>query len=1017
MPASKRAARTSPSFTDLPEALEIHRRGAGLLPGLGEPAAALPIWVQLDAKSPPLRLCGCAACKRKKRTCDRVKQLSELLAPLADELAAGVWEERFERAIWIQVARQLAGDLPVLCGDVRVRQFEPRGEEPAALQFLDSRGAELARYFDTAPQRMVLLERLGKAPEGAHRCDRSGVLERLMMYQRSQQEHLFAKAGMPSRRQRWESGFWFRLAYHCLRHFGDLVAGDRVAASQLRCRPAIDRETGDFHVEVRREEVLLLRAAVPRTRVQSALSILSGAFPGQEDLELHPIPLKTIFRITLDTEVDVELRPEIRWLQETGEETYLRRPDLERFKYGRLLFVPELDLLAELEDARQPRKFAAPASVRLRRSQVPSFLDEHRDDLAAGHLLLDEPLKDLQIYQDIDRVELSCPADDGRHEGGRRDAHDDFPVELHLCLGGQRQPAAQVLEAYRRGLPHFDAANGWIDLRAERLAFLDLLPDADDDGLFRLPARELLRLRGAVGRQRIDIQGDRRTLVAALLDQTPPTPYETPVGFRSELRNYQRLGVDWLRSLASHDLGGLLCDDMGLGKTHQAMALMAYVAAEDAAEIAVPTRFLVVCPTSVLGHWHEKLQAFAPGLAAHLYHGGERRLPRPSKRKPQVIITSYGILRNDRTQLADVQWRGIFFDEIQYLKNQQTRRYEAATLLSSRFKIGLTGTPIENHLEELKNLFDLVLPGYLGTAADFRRRFVSPPDPLSQPARRAADRGAAALRRLVSPFVLRRGKSAVLDELPEKIEDLRSCGLSSEQQKLYAQALHQRAEPLRGRIRDASQPIPYLHVFAVLTLLKQICDHPCLARREIDSPSALEAGRSGKWDLFVELLHDCLDSGLKVVVFSQFLGMLDLMSRHLAARGVDHGRLDGGVAAKDRTARIERFNREESCRVFLASLKAGGTGVDLVGGSVVIHYDRWWNAAREDQATGRVHRLGQNRAVQVFKLVTAGTLEEKIARLIDHKRELMAEVVPEDDARLGKIFTRDELLELMQPVG
>jgi SNF2 family DNA or RNA helicase len=258
--------------------------------------------------------------------------------------------------------------------------------------------------------------------------------------------------------------------------------------------------------------------------------------------------------------------------------------------------------------------------------------------------------------------------------------------------------------------------------------------------------------------------------------------------------------------------------------------------------------------------------------------------------------------------------------------------------------------------------------------------------------------------------VLRRLKSSVLDELPEKIEDLRTCALSDDQAELYREAVAGRGAELARQVEAAADGhLPYLHIFAVLNLLKKICDHPALALGDLGRAGELA---SGKWDLYREILQECLDSGQKVVVFTQFLGMIELMERHLAGLGVDFVKLTG--ASVKRGEIVDRFNLDPDCKVFLGSLKAGGAGIDLVAGSVVIHYDRWWNAAKEDQATDRVYRFGQKRAVQVFKLVTEGTLEEKIAAIIERKRQVMASVLQEDSPELAKIFSRDELLDMLR---
>jgi SNF2 family DNA or RNA helicase len=300
-------------------------------------------------------------------------------------------------------------------------------------------------------------------------------------------------------------------------------------------------------------------------------------------------------------------------------------------------------------------------------------------------------------------------------------------------------------------------------------------------------------------------------------------------------------------------------------------------------------------------------------------------------------------------------------------------------------------------------LFDLVLPGYLGSDEDYAARYISTESGISP--------GLPHLRKLISPFTLRRLKTDVLEELPEKIEDVRTCPLSELQVRLYRDALSTKGASLLSQMETNPGPLPYIHIFALLNLLKRICDHPALVMNRIEE---YQNYASGKWDLFQELLFETLDSGRKIVVFTQYLGMISMMERLLNDLGIEFVTLTG--SSQDRGEIVRRFNEDANCRVFLGSLKAGGTGIDLVGGSTVLHYDRWWNAAREDQATDRVHRIGQKRAVQVFKLVTEGTLEDKISAIIEKKRELMNSVVQADEAHLNKIFTREELMELLRPV-
>ena len=735
---------------------------------------------------------------------------------------------------------------------------------------------------------------------------------------------------------------------------------------------------------------------VPRGRVEQALRLLRERFPGQEDLAIHPVPLKSIFLVTQETELDMLVRPVIRTLQVKGIRRYYQH--LAKYRYGNLVYVRELGVLAELEKTGQERKFRSPKMLRLKRSQVPSYLEEHKEELADGTLVLDEPLRGLEIFKEYDYVEVSAEALERSW----------YWLSVNYGFGNQQISLEDILKGRKQGLPYLETPQGWIDLNAPIFDDLENYRKRIESRgrgtkkALRLSKAELLGFRAAT-EQPLKVGGrkDRAAILKQLLDLRPSAPFEPHPGLVSELREYQRIGTDWLRFIFENRLAGLLCDDMGLGKTHQTMALMTSLRAFEKVE----GPFLVVCPTSVISHWRNKIREFAPGIQGFVYHGPERDFAE-ALRVADVIITSYGILRNDQVEFGEVTFPLAVFDEIQHIKNRDTLGYEAAAQLNAEVKLGLTGTPIENSLEELKALFDLILPGYLGSTESFNQRYGKAQEEGEAGAGRLEE-----LRRKLKPFILRRLKSSVLDELPEKIEDVRTCDLSDDQVKLYRDAIATRAAPLIDQIKTSEKPLPYIHIFALLNYLKQICDHPALALKEIDGAKKY---RSGKWDLYREILTECLDSGLKVVVFTQYLGMIELMERHLAELGVDYVKLTG--ASTDRGDIVDRFNEESDCRVFLGSLKAGGTGIDLVGGSVVIHYDRWWNAAREDQATDRVHRIGQRRAVQVFKMITEGTLEEKIDAIIVKKRELMETVVQEDDPRLAKIFSREELLSMLQQV-
>ncbi len=976
-----------PAFTHL----EFHRTGIGLVPERpGETHTA--IYVATVPGSGTLRSCTCATSKKK--TCDHLLDLSKALAEVERAFEAKSWEAGFEMSVWYRLARLLFEGNPQSSAKVRVLRV-PREPVPV-IRITSPAGDELAEYLDASPARLRFLERTGKAaPDGERIFDRAGLLERLALFQATEQERMFHKAGMKTQRQTWEESFWHRLAYHCVREL------ETASEGRGTFHPAIDQGTGRFTLTYRRADgEPVVRFAVPRDRVRAALQLLAGEYPEQEDLAIKPIPLTSIFRVTQETELDLEVRPVIRALQANGEERFFEHRDFAKFRYGNLVWIQELGVLAELEREGKERKFKAPIHMRLQRSQVPGFLAEHAEALGEGLLVLDEPLRDRRIFTHLDRIELSVlDLEDALERSW-------FWLAVEYGFGNDSVSLAEILKAKREGLPYLETAAGWIDLNAPVFRELDRLADTSKGGRFRIQASELLRLQaGAGGPVEVRGEGEGAERLGRLLELRPAVPFTGSKGIATPLRPYQRLGVDWLLFLCQNQLAGLLCDDMGLGKTLQVLALM--VTLVERGEATEP--FLVICPTSVLTHWRNQIQRHAPGLRPVVFHGAQRRLA--GKLGPgDVLITSYGVLRRDAETLSAMPFSLAVFDEAQHLKNRGTQSWQAADHLVADVKLGVTGTPVENSLGELKALFDLVLPGYLGTDAGFVARYERLP--VERDAPRPADR-LAELRRVISPFVLRRLKSSVLSELPEKIEDVRTCALSDDQVKLYRDTVAGRGAELARQIEAAADGrLPYLHVFAVLTLLKKICDHPALALGDLGKAGELA---SGKWDLYQEILEEALASGQKVVVFSQYLGMIELMGRHLEGLGVGHVRLTG--ASVRRGEIVDRFNEDPDCRVFLGSLKAGGAGIDLVGGSVVIHYDRWWNAAREDQATDRVYRLGQKRAVQVFKLVTEGTLEEKIAALIERKREVMASVVQEDSAELAKMFTREELLEMLREPG
>jgi SNF2 family DNA or RNA helicase len=469
----------------------------------------------------------------------------------------------------------------------------------------------------------------------------------------------------------------------------------------------------------------------------------------------------------------------------------------------------------------------------------------------------------------------------------------------------------------------------------------------------------------------------------------------------AQLRPYQETGLQWLWFLYCHELSGLLCDEMGLGKTHQAMALMACANYEDERKT---NKYLVVCPTSVIYHWQESLEKFLPDVKVCVFHGYPRDLSEFDE-KYQVLLTSYGILRLEKDKISEFDFEIAIYDEIQIAKNYISKTHKALKLVPAKMRLGLTGTPIENYLQELKALFDVILPNYLPSVQMFREFFTVPIEKKFDEGRKRL------LSSLIKPFILRRKKSEVLLDLPEKIEEIAHCDLSLEQKQLYNETLNLTKRKVMDQLKEKNKPIPYAHVFAIMGKLKQICDHPSLIYKDIDN---FQSHESGKWDLFVELLNEARESSQKVVIFSQYLNMLAIIEKYLKKKSIGYAVIKGST--KNRAEEIRRFHQDPKCEVFVASLLAAGLGINLSAGSVVIHYDRWWNAAKEDQATDRVHRIGQSRGVQVFKLVTKNTLEERIHQLIQRKRSLVEDTIGVDDSESIKRLTREEIIAALQEI-
>ena len=493
-----------------------------------------------------------------------------------------------------------------------------------------------------------------------------------------------------------------------------------------------------------------------------------------------------------------------------------------------------------------------------------------------------------------------------------------------------------------------------------------------------------------------------RDLMKQLADGAKLKPVAAPMAFNGELRPYQAIGLSWLAFLRQWGLGACLADDMGLGKTIQVIALLLHEQAEGNGR-RKPA--LLICPTSVVGNWQRELARFAPDLRVLIHHGATRAKNELKQQAAQhdIAISSYALLHRDEKHLSEVKWGNVILDEAQNIKNPSTKQAQAARKLAAgaQWRAALTGTPVENRLSELWSIFQFLNPGYLGSHSDFQERF-------ARPIERAGDEAATQrLKSLVGPFILRRVKTDpnVISDLPQKNEMKVYCSLTKEQATLYEAVVRDSLRQIAESEGIERRGI----VLATLMKLKQVCNHPA---QFVGDGSALP-GRSGKLARLTEMLEEVRSVHERVLVFTQFAEMGHLLKAYLQESFGDEVLfLHGGTPAKTRDKMVERFqNDPNGPMVFILSIKAGGTGLNLMRANHVFHFDRWWNPAVENQATDRAFRIGQTKNVQVYKYLCAGTFEEKIDDMIERKKALAASIVGTSEAWITELST-DQLRDL-----
>ena len=581
----------------------------------------------------------------------------------------------------------------------------------------------------------------------------------------------------------------------------------------------------------------------------------------------------------------------------------------------------------------------------------------------------------------------------------------------------------QVLSEYRQKKKYYRMKNGeFLQLSGGGLQALDSLT-ADlgltksefQAGEAKIPAYRAFYLDSLSGDGRMKLfqRDEAYGMMVRDLKTAQSVSYAVPAVLEKTLREYQKIGYTWMRTLARYHFGGILADDMGLGKTLQVIALLTAFYQEKTEQKAagnegsgseLPLPSLIVCPASLVYNWGQEFARFSPGIRVLLIAGTakerqeqlEEQMRMEASEGAQVIITSYDLLKRDRAAYLGRTFEYEIIDEAQVIKNAKTQGAKAVKEISANARFALTGTPVENRLSELWSIFDFLMPGFLYSYRKFRERYELPIVKNQDP------EALTALRRMTGPFVLRRLKKDVLRELPGKEERIVYSAASGRQQKLYTASALKLKEALAGGAWSGNGK---LEVLSQLMRLRQICCDPALCFEDY-------TGESAKLETCVSLIASASAAGHKILLFSQFASMLERIRERLLQEGISSHLLVGATPKEERSRMVQAFALDE-VPVFLISLKAGGTGLNLTAADIVIHYDPWWNVAAQNQATDRAYRIGQEKPVTVYKLILKDTIEENLLKLQNAKLALAAQVVSEGMVSLGDL-SQNELMELFE---
>lgn len=599
---------------------------------------------------------------------------------------------------------------------------------------------------------------------------------------------------------------------------------------------------------------------------------------------------------------------------------------------------------------------------------IATFMDKILPVLNDREWIIRSNVPEFNVIKDPIKLEFKCSSS----------GKDWFHFEPNCQVLGQNISLQEIASLMVENQGYLKTKQGFVKIEATSQDELRLLAQSGAFSTGKVfSKKDILPLMYSTRTQGVDSHSTE--LVQQLNQSKRGDSIHLPETFKGTLRDYQEFGVSWMNTLRTLQCGGILADDMGLGKTVQTLAL---------STLLDPKKpVLIIGPTNVIYNWESEINKFVPGKTIVLYNGQNRENKLVELPKANYVITSFGVMKNDIEWLSSIEFSAMFVDEAQYIKNPNTQVSQAIRQLNSEFKLAMTGTPIENHLNDLWSLFDFIMPGYLGSQREFDTN---------------TSLDISHLKTRIKPFLLRREKKEVLTSLPDKTEMIIRCQLAPEQLALYQTIL----EATKRGIKNSSGQQQKMHILTSLLKLRQVCTHPGLLKELSSSvPSA-------KTEVLKDKLIECIEEGHKVVLFSQFTGMLDILQEWATKEGLYHERIDGTITGKRRQEAVERFQTSKQAGVFLISLKAGGVGINLTSAEYVIHVDPWWNPAIESQATDRVYRMGQTNKVFVYKLIAEGTIEDKIYELQEEKKNLLSSLVDVEGA-LEKNINLNEVSSLL----